>query len=71
MLGEGNCLKYLKMRWVRKEGRGKKNFKKRDKLGLVVGALKRWGWGRNPLINYANYRKFFINCHVWNRGLQN
>ena len=45
MLGEGNCLKYLKMRWVRKEGRGKKNFKKRDKLGLVAGALKRWGGG--------------------------
>ena len=37
------------MRWVRKGGRGKKNFKKRNKLGQVVGALKRWGEAGTPL----------------------
>ena len=33
----GNCLKYLKRRWNREEGRGNKDFKKRGK----VDALKR------------------------------
>ena len=41
-LGEsgGNCLKYLKREWNRKEGRGHKDFKKGGKLGQEVGALK-------------------------------
>ena len=29
----GNCLKYLKRGWNRKEGKGNKDFKKRGKLG--------------------------------------
>ena len=49
--GWGNCLKYLKRGWNRKEGRGNKDFKKRGKLGQEVGALKRGGW--NPLTNYG------------------
>ena len=40
----GNCLKYLKRGWNRKEGRENKDFKKGGKLGQGVG------W--NPLTNY-------------------
>ena len=47
--GGGNCLKYLKRRWNRKEGRGHKDFKRGGKLGQGVGALKAGGW--NPLTN--------------------
>ena len=44
--GEGNCLKYLKGEWSRKEGRGNKDFKKGEgRLGQGVGAFKRWGAG--------------------------
>ena len=39
--GWGNCLKYLKRGWKGKEGRENKDFKKEDKLGQGVGALKR------------------------------
>ena len=40
--GGGNCLKYLKRGWNRKEERGNKDFKKGGgKLGQRVGALKR------------------------------
>ena len=38
----GTCLKYLKRGWNRKEGRRKKHFKKRGKLGQEVCALKSW-----------------------------
>ena len=50
--GWGDCLKYLKRGWNRKEGRGSKDFKKGGggKLGQGVGALKRRGW--NPPTNY-------------------
>ena len=41
-MGEGNCLKYLKRGWNRKE-RGSKNFKKEGKLSQGVGALKKGG----------------------------
>ena len=41
--GGGDCLKYLKMGWNRKEGRGNKDFKKWGKLGEGVSALKRGG----------------------------
>ena len=36
-------LKYLKMKWNRKKGRAKNDFKKGGKLGQRVGALKRKG----------------------------
>ena len=41
--GGGDCLKYLKKGWNRKEGRRNKSFKKKEagKLGQGVGALKR------------------------------
>ena len=53
----GNCLKYLKKGWGRKEGRRNKDFKKGGgKLGQVKGALKRGGW--NPLANYDVFRVF-------------
>ena len=41
--GGGNCLKYLKRGWNRKEGSGNKDFKKGGKLGQGVGALKKKG----------------------------
>ena len=47
--GGGNCLKYIKRGWNRKEGRGNKDFKKGAKLGKVVGALR----GGNLLTNYG------------------
>ena len=37
----GNCLKYLKKGWDRKEGRRNKNFKNGSKLGQEVDVLKR------------------------------
>ena len=37
----GNCLKYLKRWWNRKEGRGTKILKRGGKLGQGVGVLKR------------------------------
>ena len=56
--GGGNCLKYLKKGWNRKEGRETKILKVGGKLGQEVGALKRGGsW--KPLTNYTkNYRKW-------------
>ena len=45
-MGVGDCLKYLKRGWNRKEGRGNKHFKKGGgKLGQGVGALKRGAAG--------------------------
>ena len=41
--GGGVCLKFIKMGWNRKEGRGNKNFKKGGKLGQGVDALKGGG----------------------------
>ena len=50
-MDEGNCLKYLKREWNRKEGRGNKDIKKGGKLGQGVGALKSGSW--NPLTYYG------------------
>ena len=51
--GGGDCVKYLKRGWNRKEGRGNKNFKEGGgELGQGVGALKRGD--RNPLKNYGS-----------------
>ena len=38
--GGGSCLKYLKREWKGKDGRENKDFKKGDKLGQGMGALK-------------------------------
>ena len=48
--GEGNCLKYLKWGWNRKEGGGTKILK-RGKAGPRGGCLKKGGW--NSLTNYG------------------
>ena len=53
--GGRNCLKYLKSGWKIKEGRANKDFKKGNKLGQGLGALKRGDW--NPLTNYANNKR--------------
>ena len=50
--GGANCLKYLKMGWNRKEGRGHKDFKKGGRLGQGVNALKRAG-ELKPTTNYV------------------
>ena len=49
--GWGNCLKYLKRGWNRKEGSGNKNFKKRGQAGLMGGCLKKGKW-LEPLYVY-------------------
>ena len=51
-----NCLKYLKRRWSRKEGRANKDFKMGGKLGQGVGVLKK-GVGWNPLTSYVNNKR--------------
>ena len=58
--GWGNCVKYLKRRWNRKDGMGNKKIKKGGKLGQVVVALKRRSW--NPLTSYVTCTR----CHSLN-----
>ena len=60
----GNCLKYLKRRWNRKDMRGNRDFKKgRVQAGSRGVDLKRGG-GRNPLKNYANFEQTSYVVHV-------
>ena len=52
--GRGNCVKYLKRGWNRKEGRGNKDFKKEEQAGSRVGCLKKgWGGAGTPLRTMA------------------
>ena len=51
----GDCLKDLKRRWNRNEGRGHKDFKKGGQAGSSGGCLKNergGGGGWSPLTNY-------------------
>ena len=57
--GGGDCLKYLKRGWNRKEGRGNKDFKNGGKLGQGVGALK--SGELEPLINYGKIKPLIVN----------
>ena len=41
----GDCLKYLKREWNRKEGRWNKDFKKGGQTGSRGGCLKKGGGG--------------------------
>ena len=51
--GGGDCLKYLKRGWNKKEGRGNKDFEKGGgQAGSRGWCLKRGG-GSNPLTNYV------------------
>ena len=63
----GDCRKYLKRGWNRKEGRGHKDFKKRRQAGSRVGALKR-GEGWNLLTNYVLLFSYFfylcLQCYI-------
>ena len=53
--GGGDCLKYLKRGWNKKEGRGNKDFEKRGgQLGQGVGALK-GGGGVKPSYELCVY----------------
>ena len=54
----GNCPKYLKREWNRKQGRENKDFKKGGgggKLSQEVGALKRRGGAGTPLRTMGYY----------------
>ena len=51
--GGGNCLKYLKGGFDRKEGRGNKDFKKAGQAGSRGQALKR-GRSWNHFTNYTH-----------------
>ena len=59
--GGGNCLKYLKWGWNRKEGKGNKDFKKRRQAGSRGRCLK-LGVAGNLLTNYVSLMKLFITC---------
>ena len=69
--GGGNCLKYLKRGWDRKEGRGHKDFKKGGKLGQGVGTLKGGGGGWNLLMNYGKSERTYQCMHVQNHVYAN
>ena len=59
----GNCLKYLKREWNRKEEKGNKDFKKRGQAGSRGGcALKRGGGSCNPLTNYGLSSPDIMRC---------
>ena len=45
----GNCLKYLKRGWNRKEGRGNKDLKKEGQTGSRGGCLKKGKGAETPL----------------------
>ena len=47
--GGGNCLKYLKRGWNRKEGRENKDFKKGGQAGSRGGCLRKGGDSGTPL----------------------
>ena len=47
--GGGNCAKYLKRGWNRKEGRGNIKLKKGWQTGLRCGCLKKGGATGTPL----------------------
>ena len=51
--GGGDCLKYLKTGWNRKEERGNKDFKKGGNTGSRGGCLKKRGGDWSPLTNYG------------------
>ena len=62
--GGENCLKYLKRRCNRKEGRANKDFKKEGrKLGHRVGVLKRGGGGAG-----TPYKLWFDIIQISNLG---
>ena len=54
----GNCLKYLKRVWNRKEGRKKYSVKGRSRLGQGVDALNRGGRGGGLEPSYKLYGVF-------------
>ena len=59
--GKGDCLKYLKRRWNRKEERGNEDFKEGEgKLGQGVGALKKVGGAGTPLQTMTIHLEFQI-----------
>ena len=51
--GEGNCLKHLKRRWNRKDGRGNKDFKKGG-ASWVKGLVSFKGGGMEPTYEICN-----------------
>ena len=56
----GDCLKYLKRGWKKKEGRGNKDFKRGDKLGQRVGALKRGAGGAGTPFRTMNQLNWLL-----------
>ena len=51
--GRGNCLKYLKRGWNRKDGRGNKDFEKGWQAGSRCRCFKKVGGDWNSLTNYV------------------
>ena len=71
--GGGDCLKYLKRGWNRKEVRDNKDFKKGVQAGSRGGCLKKRGAG-TPLrimdykINVPSYRNQSIDLNCKRMG---
>ena len=66
----GNCLKYLKRGWNRKEGRENKDFKKGGILDQGVGALIRggdWSTFTNYDFEHISYRFLLLLLLTFNR----
>ena len=64
--GGGDCQKYLKRAWNRKQGRGNKDFKKGRQAGSMGGCLKKRGTG-TPLRTMGKGRWFISGCE-WDTG---
>ena len=67
-VGGDRKVKYLKMGWNRKEGRGNKTFKKRGKPGQGVGVLKRGGG--TPLLTMSsgqNWQYNNLKCQAFSK----
>ena len=66
--GGGNCLKYLKRWWNRKEGKGNKGFKKGAQAGSRGGCIKKGDGGgagtplrtMNLYKNSSDSTKFYV-----------
>ena len=68
----GNCLKYLKRGWNRKEGRGNKDFKKGRKAASRGECLKKRGleppyklWAFLGSKNTSNHSIIIITIYVY------
>ena len=63
--GGGNCLKYLKRWWERKEERESKDFKKRGGLGGSRGGCLKKGEGAGTPLRTMNIYTHSSQCKIF------